>query len=140
MSLEYLGEEAIAFPLSLALEEVGFGLVGGLEMGDATGDFGAIATDKEPIGFAREPNSDFGSGEFGPLGSVSTEDKSDASLIGLTTLAFFFDPLGIGGEGVCHGLCCNRGGHELGGRRRSGRSLASHPLGRRYCFSSNYFC
>ena len=29
---------------------------------------------------------------------MSVEDRSDASLVGLTTLAFFFDPLGIGGE------------------------------------------
>ena len=35
---------------------------------------------------------------MGPLGKVSVEDKSDMSLVGLTTLAFFFDPLGIGGE------------------------------------------
>ena len=103
MSSEYLGEEATAFPLSLALEEDGFGLVG-LEMGDATGeeglvgDFGAVATDREPTGFTREPNGDFGSGEFGPLGSVSIEEKFDASLVGLTSLAFFFEPLGIGGE------------------------------------------
>ena len=48
---------------------------------------------------AREPNEDFGNGELGPLGSVSVEDKSNASLVGLTALAFFFDPLGIGGEG-----------------------------------------
>ena len=30
---------------------------------------------------------------------MSAEDKSNASLVGLTALAFFFDPLGIGGEG-----------------------------------------
>ena len=30
---------------------------------------------------------------------MSVEDRSDASLVGLTALAFFFDPLGIGGEG-----------------------------------------
>ena len=52
MSLEYLGEKANVFPLSLALEEEGFGLVGG-EMSVATGeeglagDFGAVATEGE---------------------------------------------------------------------------------------------
>ena len=45
-----------------------------------------------------DPNGDFSSGDFGPLGSVFVEDKFDASLVGLTALAFFFDPLGIGGE------------------------------------------
>ena len=99
MSSEYLGEEATAFPLSLALEEVGFGLVDGLEMGDAIGDFGVVAIDREPTSFTEEPNSDFGSGEFRPLGSVFAKDKSDTSLVGLTALAFFFDSLGIGGEG-----------------------------------------
>ena len=84
MSSKYLREEATAFPLSLALEEVGFGLVDGLEMGDAIGDFSAVATYRETIGFVREPNGDFGSGEFGPLGSVFAEDKYDASLVSLT--------------------------------------------------------
>ena len=46
-----------------------------------------------------ENHCDFSSGELGPLGSVSTEDKSDVSLVGLTALALFFDPLGICGEG-----------------------------------------
>ena len=96
--MEYLGEEATAFPLSLALEDDGFGLVG-LEICDATGDFGFVAIDREPTGFAGGPNGDFCSGEFGPLGSVSVEDKSNASLVGLTALAFFFDPLGC----VCRG-------------------------------------
>ena len=97
--MKYLGEEATAFPLSLALEEDGFGLVGGLEMSDAIGDFGAVATDGESTGFVGEPNGDFSNGEFGPLGSVSAKDKSDASLVGLAALTFFFYPLGIGGEG-----------------------------------------
>ena len=83
MSLEYLREEAIAFPLSLALEEEGFRL-DGLEMGFATGgeglagDFGTVAIDGEPTGLTREPNGDFDSGELGPLGSMSTDEKSDA--------------------------------------------------------------
>ena len=70
------------------------------------GDLGVVAIDEEPTsfageptGFTGEPNSDFHSGEFRPLGSVSAEDKSEASLVGLTTLAFFFNLLGIGGEG-----------------------------------------
>ena len=67
-------------------------------MGDATGYLSAIATDGEPSGFVREPNGDFSSGEFGPLGSMSTEDKTDASLVSLTTFAFF-NSLGIGVEG-----------------------------------------
>ena len=99
MSSEYLGEEANAFHLSLALKEDGFGLVGALEMGDAISDFRAVAIDEEPTGFVGEPNRNFDSGEFGPLGSVFADDKFDASLVGLTALAFFVDPLGIGGEG-----------------------------------------
>ena len=102
--MEYLAEEATVLPLSLALEEEGFGLVGG-EMSVAigedglVGDFRTIATDGEPTGLDGDPNDDFGSGELGPLGSVSPEDKSNASLVCLTALAFFFNPLGIGGEG-----------------------------------------
>ena len=55
--MEYLGEEANTFPLSLALVEEHFGL-GGLEMGFATGeeglagDFSVVAIDGEPIGLA----------------------------------------------------------------------------------------
>ena len=104
MSSKYLREEATAFPLSLALEDNGF-ILDGLEMVNATGeeglagDFSTVAIDREPIGFAGEPNGDFSSDKLGPLGNVSTEDKSDASFVGLTALAFFFDPLGIGGEG-----------------------------------------
>ena len=45
-------------------------------MGDATGDFGIVAINGEPPSFAKEPNGDFNSGEFGPLGSASAEDKS----------------------------------------------------------------
>ena len=58
--MEYLGEEATAFPLSLALEEEGFRL-DGLEMGIAigeeglAGDFGAVVTNGEPTGLAGEP-------------------------------------------------------------------------------------
>ena len=63
------------------------------------GDFDAVAIEGEPTGLAREPKGDFGNGELGPLGKVFIEDKSDVSLVSLTTLAFFFDPLGIGGEG-----------------------------------------
>ena len=102
--MEYLGEEATAFPLSLSLEEKGFRL-DGLEMGIATGeeglnsDFDVVATNGEPTGLDGDPYSDFGSGEFGPLGNVLVEDKLNVCLVGLTTLAFFFDPLGIGGEG-----------------------------------------
>ena len=73
-------------------------------MGNATGeeglasDFGVVATEGEPTGLDGEPNGDFGNDELGPLGNMSIEDKSNASLVGLTALAFFFDPLGIGGE------------------------------------------
>ena len=62
------------------------------------GDFGVVATDGEPTGLDGDPNGDFDSDEFGPLGSVFAEDKFDTSLVDLTALAFFFDPLGIGGE------------------------------------------
>ena len=80
MSLEYLREEATTFPLSLALEEEGFRLVGG-ERGVATGDeglagdFGVVAINGEHTGLAGDPNGDFGSGELGPLGNMSVEDK-----------------------------------------------------------------
>ena len=63
------------------------------------GDFSDVAIDGKPTGLAGEPNDDFDSGEFAPQGSVSAEGKSDLSLVGLTALAFFFNPLGIGGEG-----------------------------------------
>ena len=89
--MEYLREEATAFPLSLALEEDGFRL-DGLEMGIATGeegldgDFSAVATDGEPTGLDGDPNGDFSNSELGSLGSVSIEDKSDTSLVSLTAL------------------------------------------------------
>ena len=97
------------------------------------GDFDAVAIDGEPIGLDGDPNSDFGSGEFGPLGRVSTKDKSDASLVGLTALAFFFDPLWIGGEGRLMASVATEEATGLGGRRRSGWSLDPRPLGCRRC-------
>ena len=102
--MEYLGEEVTGFLLSLALEEECFGLVGG-DMGVAIGDeglasdFSDVATDGQATGLDGEPNGDFDNGELGPLGSVSVEDKSDASLVILTALPFFFNPLWISGEG-----------------------------------------
>ena len=47
----------------------------GLEIGDVIGDLHTVAIGGKPTGFVEEPNSDFGSGEFGPLGSVSVEDR-----------------------------------------------------------------
>ena len=58
-----------------------------------------VVTEGDPIDLVREPIGDFSNGELGPLGRVSVEDKSNTSLVDLTTLAFFFDLLGIGGEG-----------------------------------------
>ena len=77
----------------------------GGEIGVATGkeglagDFGDVAIEGEPTSLAREPKGDFDNGELGPLGNVAAENKSDASFGQLKALAFFFDPLGIGGEG-----------------------------------------
>ena len=58
----------------------------------------AIATKRDPFSLAEVPRGDFSSGELELLGRVSAEDKSNASLVSLTALAFFFDPFGIGGE------------------------------------------
>ena len=102
--MESLGEETTVFLLSLALEEEGFRLEGD-EIGVAKGKddwiegFTDVAIEGEPTGLAEEPKGDFDNGKFGPLGKVSVEDKSDGSLVDLTVLAFFFDPLGIGGKG-----------------------------------------
>ena len=74
-------------------------------MGLATGedglaeDFAVVATKGEPIDLAGEPKEDLDNGELGPLGKVFAEDKSDESLVSLIALVFFFDPLGIGGDG-----------------------------------------
>ena len=57
-----------------------------------------VATEGDPFDLAGEPKGDFNNGELRPLGRVSAEDRSDASLVGLTTLVFFFDSFGIGGE------------------------------------------
>ena len=41
-----------------------------------------VATEGETIDLAKEPREDFGNGDLGSLGRVSSEDKSDASLVG----------------------------------------------------------
>ena len=78
----------------MAFKDERFGFDGG-EISDATGEAGwadgfigvvstpAIATEGDPFDFTGEPRGDFSSGKLGPLGRVSAEDKSDASLIGL---------------------------------------------------------
>ena len=94
LSVEYLGGEATAFPLSLAFEDEGFGFKGS-EIGDATGEVGwadgfasvvsapAIATTEDLFDLAEEPKGDFGHVELGLLGRVSGEEKFDASLVDL---------------------------------------------------------
>ena len=92
--------------MSLTFKDKGFRFKGG-EMGVATGDVGwangfagvvsalVVATEGDPFDLVREPRGDFDNGELGPLGRVSAEDRLDASLVDLTALAFFFDPLGL---------------------------------------------
>ena len=57
------------------------------------------------------------------------KDKFDASLVSLTALAFFFDPLGIGGEGhivVSIAIEAATGWVAGGGGRVGGVSLFAH--------------
>ena len=92
--------------MSFAFEDGGFGFKDG-EMGVVTGEVGradgftsvvstlVVKIEGDPFDLAREPRGDFNGGELGPLGKVSAEDMSDASLVDLTTFAFFFDLLGL---------------------------------------------
>ena len=43
----------------------------------------AAATKGDPFDFVEEHRGDFDNGELGPLGKVSTKDKSNVSLVGL---------------------------------------------------------
>ena len=93
---------AIAFPLSLAFEDDGFGFRGAVrdvaigEVGWTVG-FSIVALgpnvprDGDPFGFNSERGGgDFGTDELGPLGKVSAEEKLIMSLGGFWALAFFF--------------------------------------------------
>ena len=93
---------AIAFPLSLAFEDDGFGFGGVMRdvvIGEADWAAGFsvvasgpdVAIDGDPFGFNGEGGgSDFGTSESGPLGKVFADDEPVMSLGGFWALAFFF--------------------------------------------------
>ena len=56
-----------------------------------------VAAEANPIVFNGDERGDFVNGDFGPLGRVSREVKSERSLVGLMAQAFCLIPFRIGG-------------------------------------------
>ena len=100
---------AIAFSLSLAFKDDGFGFRGVVrvvatwEVGWAANFFVVasgpdVTTYGDPFSFYNERGGgDFGTGESRPLGRVSAKDEPVMSLGGFWALAFFFVLFGFGG-------------------------------------------